>query len=184
MKKKYDFLRLKKTCGFRILKLHFPWPSWKVNENIKFLRDKEVQESKHSSVTARESLTQFAKYLGHMGPPKCNNGVFWVPLKTVKGKGRNHRTSRKAARIISCYLKARGKETFRAWNQSEKAISQPWNKDRIPNSHKLSTPEYTSCPSFLILLSSLLPLPFSVTKAKYSSQAVEMAQWSKGICHQ
>jgi hypothetical protein len=99
-----------------------------------------------------------------------------VPLKTVKGKGRNHRTSREAARIISCYLKARGEEILRAWNQSEKAISQPWKQGQNSKSTDAENPwNISPAPSFLILLSSL-PLPFSIIKTKYSSWAVEMAQ--------
>lgn len=155
-----------------MLKLPFLWPSWKVNENIKFLRNK-VQGSKHSSVTARESLTQFAKYLGHTGPRKCNNRVFWVPLKMVKGKGRNHRTSREATRIISCYLKARGKETLRSLEPvrgSHQSATEARTEFQI---HMGWEPlESASCPSFLILLSFHYRF-LSLIKTKSSSWATE-----------
>lgn len=137
--------------GFKILKLHFLWPSWKANENIKFLRKKEAWEQAFFCNSGRVFDT-ICQVLGHTGPRKCNNNVFRVPLKMVKGrgKGRKHRTSWKAVRIVSCYLKPGGKGTLSAWNQSEKEPSvshrvkdrtqNPVNWEPPPSSFSLSYP--------------------------------------------
>ena len=116
---------------------------------------KKKAESKHSSVTVIDSLTQFAKQLGTLGPvnviKRCLLSVF---VDGQSQRQKNHKTCWKATRTISCYLKPGGTEILRASNQSEEESSVSHEaRDSILNLNLPRTPRKLFMPSLPLLLS-------------------------------
>ena len=134
-----------------------------------FQRTKKNADSKHSSVTVTDSLTQFAKQLGALGPINVITMSVKCLWRWSKSRAINHRTCWKAAKTISCYLKPGGKVTLWASNQSEEESSVS-HGDRILNLNLLRSSrklfKSPPCPC--------LPLPFSSSALERKTQFLEL----------
>lgn len=134
---------------------------------------KKNAESKHSPVTVIDSLTQFAKQLGTLGPVNVitmSAECLWRWSKSEQ----NHKTCWKAARTISSYLKPGGKETLSLKPVRGRVISQPWSQGQNSKSKFAQNPQKTLHAS---ALHPCLPLPAPPLpqKQKHNSQS------SKGL---